>query len=104
MSGVQVKVALDKAKHPEKFCPKPKCLWRTGGGYCPRHIKGEQASWQQHVELNMQGRVYSITTAHRVAEQLNAAYINSPYSFEVIEGGTFGRIEVSAGCAVLGYY
>ena len=36
------KVAQDKAKHPEKFCPAPRCLWRTGTGeVCPRH-KGEQ--------------------------------------------------------------
>jgi hypothetical protein len=31
-------VALKKLKHPELFCPVPNCLWRTGGGYCPRHI------------------------------------------------------------------
>jgi hypothetical protein len=41
-------VAADKAKHAERFCPAPRCLWRTakldhaaqtysGGGYCPRH-------------------------------------------------------------------
>jgi hypothetical protein len=33
------KVAINKEKHPEKYCPYPKCLWRTGGGYCPRHGK-----------------------------------------------------------------
>lgn len=43
------KIALDKTKHPEHYCPKPGCLWRTArllngatgectpGGYCPRH-------------------------------------------------------------------
>lgn len=31
-------VAQTKENHPERFCPKPRCLWRTGGGYCPRHI------------------------------------------------------------------
>lgn len=51
--NVQAKVALDKEKHPERFCPAPRCLWRTTklnddrktysfrdscpGGYCPRH-------------------------------------------------------------------
>jgi hypothetical protein len=30
-------VAKAKEKHPEMFCPKKRCLWRTGGGYCPRH-------------------------------------------------------------------
>jgi hypothetical protein len=37
MSTVQVKVALDKGIHPERYCPEKRCLWRTGGGYCPRH-------------------------------------------------------------------
>ncbi len=31
------KVAQAKEKRPEQFCPVPRCLWRTGGGYCPRH-------------------------------------------------------------------
>lgn len=44
----QAKVALEKQSHPERFCPFPRCLWRTAklnhrtgdrerGGYCPRH-------------------------------------------------------------------
>lgn len=28
-------VAERKRAHPELFCPR--CLWQTGGGYCPRH-------------------------------------------------------------------
>lgn len=31
------KVAEDKLNHPHKFCPVSRCLWRTGGAYCPRH-------------------------------------------------------------------
>jgi hypothetical protein len=38
----QVEVALDKEEHPDRYCPVPGCLWRTGGGYCPRHRKGDQ--------------------------------------------------------------
>ena len=45
---VNAKIALEKQEHPERFCPEPRCLWRTaklnhetgkreGGGYCPRH-------------------------------------------------------------------
>ena len=34
---VAAKVAANKARHPEHYCPAPKCLWRTSGGYCPRH-------------------------------------------------------------------
>jgi hypothetical protein len=33
----QAKVAQNKAAHPELFCPEERCLWRTGGGRCPRH-------------------------------------------------------------------
>jgi hypothetical protein len=35
-------VAQNKAKYPDKYCPAPRCLWRTGGGYCPRHRHLEQ--------------------------------------------------------------
>lgn len=31
--------AQNKVKHPELYCPAKRCLWRTGGGYCPRHKK-----------------------------------------------------------------
>lgn len=34
-SSVAAKVREHKEKHPELYCPK--CLWRTGGGPCPRH-------------------------------------------------------------------
>lgn len=51
--NIQAKVVLDKQQHPERFCPVPRCLWKTAqldhgaqtystrsncpGGYCPRH-------------------------------------------------------------------
>lgn len=51
--NIQAKVALDKEKHPERFCKTPRCLWRVvkldhatqtfsplencPEGYCPRH-------------------------------------------------------------------
>ncbi len=25
----------EKEKYPDRYCPR--CLWRTGGGHCPRH-------------------------------------------------------------------
>jgi hypothetical protein len=50
---IQAKVAIHKEKHPECYCPVPRCLWRTMvcdpmtrqmkpaancvNGYCPRH-------------------------------------------------------------------
>ena len=38
MNSINGKVGRDKEKHPEKFCPTRRCLWRTGdGSYCPRH-------------------------------------------------------------------
>ena len=38
---VAAKVAANKQKHPERFCPVPRCLWRTGGGRCPRHSESD---------------------------------------------------------------
>lgn len=51
--NIQAKVALDKEKHPERFCKQYRCLWRTmvchpttremvpasgcADGWCPRH-------------------------------------------------------------------
>jgi hypothetical protein len=51
--NIQAKVAIDKQKHPELYCPAAKCLWKVmkldhdtqtcfprnecPGGYCPRH-------------------------------------------------------------------
>jgi hypothetical protein len=33
--SVAKSVRLHREKHPELYCSK--CLWRTGGGDCPRH-------------------------------------------------------------------
>ena len=30
-------VARAKERRPGEYCPHPRCLWHTGGGYCPRH-------------------------------------------------------------------
>jgi len=35
--AVAAKVAESKRLHPDQFCPVDRCLWRTGGGRCPRH-------------------------------------------------------------------
>jgi len=35
--AVAASVAKSKSEHPEQFCPVERCLWRTGGGRCPRH-------------------------------------------------------------------
>jgi hypothetical protein len=34
---VAAEVRKQKEKFPEKYCPRTRCLWMTGGGYCPRH-------------------------------------------------------------------
>lgn len=35
---VAAKVRADKAAHPERYCPNPRCLWRLRAGEaCPRH-------------------------------------------------------------------
>lgn len=33
------KVARHKQNNPALYCPTGRCLWRTGGGPCPRHCK-----------------------------------------------------------------
>ncbi len=38
------KVARHKQTHPERYCTAPRCLWRTGGGYCPRHEPRERST------------------------------------------------------------
>lgn len=35
MANTAQKVREHKEKHPELYCSK--CLWKTGGGNCPRH-------------------------------------------------------------------
>ena len=37
MNSTASKDAENKRQHPEYYCPVPRCLWRTGGGRCPRH-------------------------------------------------------------------
>lgn len=34
---MQALVAAAKAQRPSMYCPARRCLWRTGGGFCPRH-------------------------------------------------------------------
>ena len=36
-TSTAAKVAAHKQQHPELYCPAKKCLWKTGGGACPRH-------------------------------------------------------------------
>lgn len=35
------KVAAMKERCPDLYCPAPRCLRRTGGGWCPRHKPAE---------------------------------------------------------------
>jgi hypothetical protein len=35
--SVNASVAASKVSYPDQFCPAHRCLWRTGGGRCPRH-------------------------------------------------------------------
>ena len=62
--NTQAKVAQDKAKHPERFCPEPRCLWKTaklnhetqtyeGGGYCPRHNPRNVVRRKRHQAIDL---------------------------------------------------
>jgi len=48
---VAAKVAANKARHPELYCPNAKCLWRTGGGYCPRHQPANSRQLETRLEM-----------------------------------------------------
>lgn len=38
-NSVAKSVRLNKERRPDQYCPSPKCLWRTGGGFCPKHAQ-----------------------------------------------------------------
>ena len=57
MPNIQVTVALDKERHPERYCPARRCLWRTGGGYCPRHVPTAQDEDPAYTERERQREV-----------------------------------------------
>jgi hypothetical protein len=44
-------VAKHKEHHPELYCQQKQCLWRTGGGFCPRHkpTKSNDPVWNDPV-------------------------------------------------------
>lgn len=37
------RVRLRKEQFPEEYCPEPRCLWHTGGGYCRRHARKQKS-------------------------------------------------------------
>lgn len=55
MSGYQstaASVARMKEKNPNAYCPQKRCLWQTGGGYCPRHKPRERGVIQISKTVN----------------------------------------------------
>lgn len=40
-AGAAKRARMHKEARPDLYCPYRGCLWRTEGGYCPRHA----ASW-----------------------------------------------------------
>jgi hypothetical protein len=54
MGSPAADVAKDKLAHPERYCPEPRCLWRTGDGSpCPRHGGAERPNSrfrEDHIE------------------------------------------------------
>jgi hypothetical protein len=43
-NSVAKSVRLHKEAHPELYCSNPSCLYRTGGGDCPKHFREELAA------------------------------------------------------------
>lgn len=50
--AVAADTARDKEKRPEVYCPQKRCLWRTGGGHCPRHKPRERGVIQISKTVN----------------------------------------------------
>ena len=37
LAQITARVEADKKQNPERYCPKPHCLWVLQGGPCPDH-------------------------------------------------------------------
>lgn len=61
--AIAADTARDKEKRPEVYCPQKRCLWRTGGGHCPRHKPRETGVLQISKSVNSMelARVEEIT-------------------------------------------
>jgi hypothetical protein len=53
------KVAQHKEKNPHLYCPTRRCLWRTNGGYCPRHKSTAIGLDPERLPVSRQGAVMS---------------------------------------------
>jgi hypothetical protein len=82
---IQSKVAIDKQKHPERFCPAPRCLWKTaklnhktqiheGCGYCPRHRAAPRAGVCAGPSLDSESAAVTVNRlrAYRIVEEETA--------------------------------
>lgn len=64
--SIAAKVAATKEAHPERYCPTHRCLWMTGGGYCPRHggpPKGSKKISEEVTDVNASPVAGDIETA-----------------------------------------
>lgn len=82
---IAARVAQDKALHPERFCPVPRCLWRTGdGSRCPRHqTRGEvvEVTTTEH-------RGQWVALARKRRDRANEEYLEALEEF-LAAGGTY---------------
>ena len=69
------KVAEHKAKHPELYCKHPRCLWRTGGGLCPRHTLSRSIPAET---LPAETQETSCQQSQEAAEQRSREVITQP--------------------------
>ncbi len=70
-NGVAASVAENKERNPGKYCPAKRCLWRTGGGYCPRHQHLAQGDRQDAAA----GKDYSEEFTPSEAEAIHRAMV-----------------------------
>jgi hypothetical protein len=62
---------LDKEARPELYCPERRCLWRTGGGWCPRHRPTADLVAAHEAEARVQPMI-SDAAVQRVQAHANA--------------------------------
>lgn len=54
MTRIAAKVREHKEANPRIYCPERRCLWRTGGGWCPNHNPHPPSSVREATQRVMQ--------------------------------------------------
>ncbi len=81
--NTQARVALAKEKHPERYCPQPKCLWMTRGGYCPRHKRETPAQKVDAMLETVAWLLFGVPYAQLEPKQADAVLYEASLRFDL---------------------